>query len=118
MTEFDSISQNELRSLIQDNIDLQYEVERDLCRLNSDEKNCIQSLKEDRMALEALSEGWAGEDAERYILQSVDENERLYKKYMQVFSDEKDLLYEKKKRLQTEEQSILEAMANRGNREK
>lgn len=117
MFEFDSYSNDELRSLLQENSDKQYELERENMRMQSDEEQCMQSLKADRSALEALSVGWTGKDAEKYISEALEENEMFRKQYMQAFSSERDNLIEKQKSLQMEEQSILDTIANRSDEE-
>lgn len=117
MFEFDSYSNDELRSLLQENSDKQYELERENMRMQSDEEQCMQSLKADRSALETLSVGWTGKDAEKYISEAIEENERFRKQYIQAFSAERDNLLEKQKSLQMEEQSILETIANRSDEE-
>ena len=64
MYEFDAYSNDELRTVLQENSDKQYDLEREYVRMNSDEAECMQSLKADRSALEALSVGWTGKDAD------------------------------------------------------
>lgn len=117
MYEFDTYSNDELRTVLQENGDKQYDLEREYIRMNSDEEECMQSLKADRSALETLSVGWTGKDAEKYISEAIEENERFRKQYMQAFSSERDNLIEKQKSLQMEEQSILDTIANRNDEE-
>ena len=117
MYEFDAYSNDELRTILQENGDKQYDLEREYVRMNSDEEECMQSLKADRSALETLSVGWTGKDAEKYISEAIEENERFRKQYIQAFSTERDNLLEKQKSLQMEEQSILETIASRSDEE-
>ena len=44
MYEFDTYSNDELRTVLQENGDKQYDLEREYIRMNSDEEECMQSL--------------------------------------------------------------------------
>lgn len=117
MIDFESCSSDELKSLLRENSDLQDEIEQDNKRVNSYEEQCMQSLKAERNALESLSVGWTGKDAEKYISEAIEENEMFRKQYIQAFSAERDRLLDKQKSLQAEEQYILETIANRSDEE-
>lgn len=99
-------TRDELQVLLQKNRDKQDELEQRLKKLAFGEEKILQLLREDGIAVECLYNGWTGEDAEKYIMRSLEETETIRKKYAQAFSQEKERLWDEMKKLQEQEQDI------------
>lgn len=104
---------DELQVYLKENEDKQNELENKISKLNLGEEENLRMLKEERKAIELLHSSWTGENAERYIMQSYENNEMFQKRYAQAFSHEKDRLQDELKRLQIEAQDISDAMKNK-----
>lgn len=110
---YDDCTLEELRAYMKQNSDQQDELERSIERLHDGEDDYMRMFQEDRKAMELLHFGWMGEDAEKFILQSVEDTEMLQKQIQQAFSQEKDRLKEELQRLQIEEQDISDVINNK-----
>ena len=110
---YDDYTYDELQTLMKKNSDLQDELGRNISKLNLGEEENLRMLKEERKAIDILHSSWTGENAERYIMQSYENNEMFQKRYAQAFSHEKNRLQDELKRLQIEAQDISDAMKNK-----
>ena len=115
MTEFDELSYDELKSLLQKNSDSQYDIKREIKLVNLAEEKSMQMIEKDRKAVEFLFDGWTGEAAEKYISESIDETDMFKKQLFHLYSQEQDRLLEERRRLENEEEEILRTITNKNN---
>ena len=110
---YDDYNYDELQTLMKKNSDLQDELGRNISKLILGEEENGRMLKEERKSISFLHSSWTGENAEKYILQAIENNEAFQKRYAQAFSQEKDQLQDELNRLRVEAQYISDAMKNK-----
>ena len=108
---------DELQVYLKENEDKQNELENKISKLKLGEEDSFRMLKEDQKAIDLLHSGWTGENAEKYILQSRENNEMFQKQYLIAYSQEKERLQDELKSLRIEAQDISDAIMSKDNKE-
>ena len=113
----DGCAYGELVMLLRENRDSQDDLEQRLKLIESGEEKISRIIQEGIIAVERLSIGWTGEDAEKYITETLEDDELFRKQFDQVFSQEKNMLLDKLRRLQREERDISDELLKIGRKE-